>query len=207
LLEKSTRLLLFINIAERCTIERVRHILRSQMPDLTFRIVYPRGVHKMSGVKMILVERRRPHVFLFVNNQPMAGKTESALFLAEAAALRIVHGDEFTSGIGCGEIAAPDSLRQQLFRLWDSSPLDHSLFAQFIATIPAFKERKDVVFDLRLPQQKHAGVMEFFHQRGFFPILCMTDTAQSRMPTTLERLKIEYEKKCQLRIAPPQSRN
>ncbi len=118
--------MLFIDIADHCTIERVHRALRSQMPNLTFRFVYPRGVHKMTGARVIIVEKRRPRVFLFVSSRSMAGKTESALSFAEASGVKVLHGDEYITGIASGEIPAPDDLRRHVTKLWSAASFDLS---------------------------------------------------------------------------------
>jgi hypothetical protein len=173
LLGKTKRLILLINIVERCTIYDLQRVLRQKLPDLTFRIVHPRAGYVASGMKVIVVERRRPRVFLFVGGMSSAGKTESAIWLGSSADVTVVHGDEYFFGVLTGEIAAPPDLRNRIGTI-QSMPFDRSLFAQFVALMPAFNGERDVALDFLLPALAHASVMEFFKELGFFPTLCLT---------------------------------
>jgi hypothetical protein len=175
------RLVLFVDIKDYCTVEEVRKVLRSALPDLTFRILYPRGIYKTSGVRVVKIERRRPRVFLVMGGEPMAGKTETSLWFGDASNMTVVHGDEYLLGIQSGDIGADDELRRRITSLFDAAPFDGDLFARFVAHIPAFERNEDIVFDLVMPSHMHLSIAKFFEQRGFFPILCLTPADQARM--------------------------
>ena len=173
LMARTKRLILLLNIAERCKIYDVQRALRQTLPDLTFRIVHPRAGYVACGMKVIVVERRRPRVFLFVGGMSSAGKTESALWLGSSADVTVVHGDEYYFAVLNGEVEAPADLRKRIHSIQLAS-FDRSLFAQFIAVMPEFDGRRDVALDFLLPASAHAAVVEFFREMGFFPVLCLT---------------------------------
>ena len=189
LLEHAARLLLFVEITDHCTIEDVRRALRSTMPDLTFRVVYPRGVNNASGLRIFTAERRRPRIFLFASSHPMAGKTESALALSDSTGIKVVHVDGTVNGILRGEIAAPDDVRNRAMEMFDASPLDPSLFAAILALVPEMDEEQDLILDLLMPIPKQTGLMAFFHQRGFFPILCISRADRLQISTKMEEVE------------------
>ena len=159
LMSRTQRLVLFVDIQDRCTIEAVRNALRAGSPNLTFRIVYPRGVYKTSGVKVILIEKRRPRVFLFASAAPMVGKTESALWLGGESGVTVVHGDEYFHGFRCGEIPADENVRRHIIDFQTDAPFDREMFARFLRLIPAFDRNEDVIFDFLIPISKHLAVV------------------------------------------------
>ncbi len=172
LLRNSQRLILYIVIQDKCTIEEVRRVLHAQMPDLTFRILFPRGLYRTASTKVILVEPRRPRIFLFIGGRTMIGKTETALSFKQVDAA-IVHGDEYLSGICASQIKCSDDLQRRIVDI-RRVPFDYSLFAEFVSLMPAFRKRQDIVFDFLLPDEIHANIMTYFEELGFFPILCLT---------------------------------
>jgi hypothetical protein len=178
LMRNTERLVLFVDIEQHCTIETVRRAIRCALPDLTFRVVYPRSIYKMSGMKVILIERRRPRAFLFLSPVPMAGKTETSLFVSHSSGTTAVHGDEYVNEIISGDIAVPKDLRRGIHLLSADIAFDSHLFAQFIDQIPALRRNEDIVFDLLMPIRKHAAVASFFESLGFFPIVCLTPAEQ-----------------------------
>ena len=203
LIANTRQLVLFINFEEVCTIEEVRQVIGSELPNLTFRIIYPRSVHRAPGVKVILIQKRRPRIFLFLSAAPTAGKTETALVFRKASSLTVVHGDEYFHGVLDGNIAASHSLRVGLRNFHSSAPFDRSLFAQFIALMPALKQDEDVAFDFIVPAHMHLDIAEYFEERGFFPVLCMTSADRkllsgseqqvARLELELQRYRAEVE--------------
>jgi len=173
LMSCTRHLVLFIHITDNCTAEDIRTALHRELPDFTFRILYPRQVYRMWGARVILVEHRRPRVFLFVTGEPMAGKTETALLLNELVNVPVVHGDEYFHGVLTGEIEAGEALQPRILQLTDGSAFDRSLFSGLLTLIPEFERRQDFILDFFIPYQNHSQVMQYFDEIGFFPILCV----------------------------------
>jgi hypothetical protein len=190
------RLVLFIDIKDNCTIEAIRTALHRELSTLTFRIIYPREVYKTPGVRVILIERRRPRIFLLAGSEPMVGKTETAIAMGNMPSLTVVHGDEYVQAVLSGDIPAPEELRHRLHTLQDEAAFDASLFAQFVKLIPALNQDGDVAFDFLMPIHKHWAMVKFFNDLGFFPILCLSATDPRRLDVeraAAARYKIEAE--------------
>jgi hypothetical protein len=191
---------LFVHITDDCTAEEIRRALRRELPDFTFRILYPRQVYRMWGARVILVERRRPRVFLFVAGDPMAGKTETALLLNERLNVPVVHGDEYLHGVMTGEIEAGEDLRRRVLHLTDGSAFDRALFADLLALMPELERREDFIFDFFIPYENHGQAMQYFEEIGFFPILCVTPMHLNRFVAIEQEMQAQQREAATLKI-------